>query len=87
MNRKLAIMTGVGLAAGLVSGCGGGDHGQAATGGSSTPPPSSVSLSTLDVLSLAEKPSDTSSPTVVNNGAVVLSDTSETSPPVSINGM
>jgi len=85
MKGKLAIMTGVGLAAGLISGCGGGD-GQVSSGGGSTPP-NSVSLTTLEVLSLAQMPSDRSSPTAVNNGAVVLSDTSETSEPVSINGM
>jgi hypothetical protein len=84
MKRKLAIMTSVGLAAGLVSGCGGGDHGEASTGGS--PPPSSVSLTTLDNLSLAQKTSETSAPFTVDNGAVLLSDTSETAEPVSIDG-
>ena len=85
MKRKLAIMTSVGLAAGLVSGCGGGDRGEAATGAS--PPPSSVSLTTLDNLSLAQKTSETSTPFAVNNGAVRLSDTSETSEPVNIDGL
>ncbi len=86
MKRKLAIMTSVGLAAGLVSGCGGGDQGQAG-GGSSNPPPTSVSLSTGDVLTLAQKPSETASPFAVNGGAVMLTDTSETAEPINVNAM
>ena len=86
MKRKLAIMTGVGLAAGLVSGCGGNDHGQAATGTGSTAP-TSVSLSTQDNLSLAQKTSETSTPFAVDGGALLLTDTSDTSEPVSINAM
>jgi hypothetical protein len=88
MKRKLAIMTSVGLAAGLVSGCGGGEQGQTAAGGSGgTTAPSSVSLTTVDVLSLAQKSSETAAPFAVDGGAVVLTDTSETSAPININAM
>ncbi len=91
MKRKLAIMTSVGLAAGLVSGCGGGDHGQTSGGGMGSggggTMPSSVSLSTGDVLTLAQKTSETASPYAVDGGALMLTDTSETSEPLSINAM
>ena len=91
MKRKLAIMTSVGLAAGLVSGCGGGDHGQTSVGGmgsgGGSTMPSSVSLSTGDVLTLAQKTSETASPYAVDGGALMLTDTSETSEPLSINAM
>ncbi len=87
MKRKLAIMTSVGVAAGLVSGCGGGDNGQAAMGGGNGSPPSSVSLATGDVLSLAQKSSETATPFAVDGGAIMLSDTSETSEPINVNAM
>ena len=86
MKRKLAIMTSVGVAAGLVSGCGGGDNGQAAApGGSMTP--TSVSLSTGDVLTMAQKSSESAAPFAVDGGAVVLADTSETAEPINVNAM
>lgn len=87
MKRKLAIMTSVGVVAGLVSGCGGGDNGQTAAGGGSANPPSAVSLATVDVLSLAQKSSETASPYVIDGGAIVLTDTSETSEPINVNAM
>ncbi len=89
MKRKLAIITSVGLAAGLVSGCGGGDSGQAATGagGGGNSTPSSVPLSTGDVLSLAQKTSESAAPFAVDAGAVTLTDTSETSEPINVNAM
>jgi hypothetical protein len=87
MKRKLAIMTSVGLAAGLVSGCGGGDSGQAAGGGGGSTTPTSVSLSTGDVLTLAQKASETAAPFAVDAGALTLTDTSETSEPINVNAM
>jgi hypothetical protein len=88
MKRKLAIMTSVGVAAGLVSGCGGGNQGQSAGGGSGgSTAPTSVSLTTVDVLSLAQKQSETAAPFALDSGAVMLTDTSETSEPININAM
>ena len=86
MKRKLAIMTSVGLAAGLVSGCGGGNSGEASGGGGGTTP-TSVSLSTGDVLTLAQKTSETAAPFAVDAGALTLTDTSETSEPINVNAM
>jgi uncharacterized spore protein YtfJ len=90
MKRKLAIMTSLGLAAGLVSGCGG-DHSQASAGGGGggggSMTPSSVALSTGDVLTLAQKTSESAAPYAVDGGALVLSDTSETAEPINVNAM
>ena len=85
MKTKIAIMTSVGLAAGLVSGCGN-EQGQSPA---ATAPPisTSQSLNTEKVLAQAQMPSETATPYAVNTGALTLTDTSETSEPVSIDGM
>lgn len=93
MKRKLAMITSAGVAAALVSGCGGGGNGQTSSGGGSgttgtAPPPSNVqSLTTLDILGQAEIKTETGSPYPVDSGALVLTDTSETSAPITVNGM
>ena len=84
MKTKLAIMTSVGLAAGLVSGCGTEQGGSAAI---SPPTNTSQSLNTAQVLAQAKAASDTSAPYAVNAGALTLTDTSETSEPISVDGM
>jgi hypothetical protein len=85
VKTKLAIMTSLGLAAGLVSGCGS-EQGQSAAG--ITPPVStSQSLNTEKLLAQARAPSETNAPYAVDGGALTLTDTSETSEPLSINGM
>jgi hypothetical protein len=90
MKHKLTIITGVGLAAGLVSGCGGSSEGQsAATASATTTPPASTSLAlnTEMVLAQAHVSSETASPYTVDGGAVTMTDTSETSEPISVVGM
>jgi hypothetical protein len=89
MKHKLAIITGVGLAAGLVSGCGSSGGGQGATTSATPPPPASTSmaLNTEMVLAQARVTSETASPYTVDGGAVTLTDTSETSEPISVVGM
>jgi hypothetical protein len=84
MNTKLAIVTSVGLAAGLVSGCGS-EPGQS-VGGTTPPVSTSQSLNTAKVLAQAQVQSETSTPYAVDSGALTLTDTSETSEPMSING-
>ena len=85
MKTKLVIMTSVGLAAGMVSGCGG----QQGQGSAATAPPlsSAQSLNTEKVLAQAQVTSETTAPFTVDAGALTLTDTSETSEPISINGM
>jgi hypothetical protein len=90
MNRKLAVITGVGLATALVGGCGSGGGEQTSTPPVTTspaPPVSTVqSLTTELVLAQAQHPSETATPYTVDDGQLVLTDTSETSDPISING-
>jgi hypothetical protein len=49
--------------------------------------PTNMMLTTSEVLSnYATKPSETGSPVAVNDSALTISDTSETTSPVSVNG-
>jgi uncharacterized lipoprotein YajG len=86
MKGKLAVVLAAGVATALVSGCGGDDNTSSMM---PTPPPTSQAqaLDTAQVLALAKEVSETSSPFAVNAGAVTLTDTSETSDPVSVNVM
>jgi hypothetical protein len=80
----MAILGVAVIAAGSISACGG-DNGQAVA----APPPARVanqSLDTAQVLAQARHTSETSSPYPVNDGALVLTDTSDTAEPMSING-
>lgn len=84
MKHRMAIFGVAAVAAGSLSACGG-DNGQAAA----MPPPARVanqSLDTAQVLGQARHTSETSSPYPVNDGALVLTDTSDTAEPMSING-
>jgi hypothetical protein len=98
MNRKIAVVTSVGVALGMLGGCGGGSSSDslppvasggsgssAPTGGSTSPTPQS--LDTQMVLALAQKTSETATPFMVSDGYVVLNDTSDTATPLSINTM
>jgi hypothetical protein len=80
----MAILGVAVIAAGSISACGG-DNGQAVA----APPPARVanqSLDTAQVLAQARHTSETSSPYPVNDGALVLTDTSDTAEPMSVNG-
>jgi hypothetical protein len=85
---RMVILGVAAVAAGSISACGGGgDSGQAMA--TAMPPPPSVthqSLDTAQVLAQARHTSETSSPYPVNDDALVLTDTSDTTEPVSING-
>jgi hypothetical protein len=84
MTKRATLTTAVLTAAGM-SACGGGGNNTASM---PTPPPpqqQQQSLDTTQVLALAQKPSETATPTVVNAGMLELNDTSETSFPVVIN--
>jgi hypothetical protein len=85
MKYRMAIVGAAAVAAGSISACGGGGGGQAAA---TTPPPglTSQSMDTAQVLAQAWQSSETSSPYPVNGGALVLTDTSDATEPVSVNG-
>ena len=86
MKHRMAILGVAAIAAGSISACGG-DNGQAVA--ATPPPPARVanqSLDTAQVLAQARHPSETSTPYLVNDGALVLTDTSDSTEPMSING-
>ena len=91
MKRNIALVTSVGVALGLLGGCGGADNGPPVASGSSgssgsgSTMPNQQSLDTQGVLAEAQKSSETSSPYAVDDSLLVLTDTSETSAPISIN--
>jgi hypothetical protein len=86
---RMASLGVAAVAAGSISACGGGggggNNGQAMA--TAMPPPPSVtnqSLDTAQVLAQARQTSETRSPYPVNDGALVLTDSSDTTEPVSI---
>jgi hypothetical protein len=83
MKGKIAVVTGVGVALGLVSACGGNDNSSGMHGSM----PTAMALDTSQVLALAKVSSETSSPTEIDGGMVTLTDTSDTSEPVEVNAM
>jgi hypothetical protein len=87
MKSKLAILAGGALAASLVTACGGGNGGGGTTPPPTPPPSSNLALDTSEVLALALQTSETESPLPVNDGALTLTDTSETSTPIAVAAM
>ena len=83
MKGKIAVVTGVGVAMALVSACGGGDG----SGSMHGLMPTAMSLDAAQVLALAKVSSETSPPMEVDGGMVALTDVSETSESVEINGL
>jgi hypothetical protein len=88
MKLKIVLIGAAAIAAAALSACGGGDHNsQAST--PSTPPtmPTTQQLDTAQVLALAQKSSEVSAPFEVNGGMLTLTDTSDTTDAISVNGM
>lgn len=83
MQRKFMVLGAAALAAVSLSGCG--DHGHGAT--STTTPPITQQLDTAAVLALAQKMSETGQPIALDNNAVILTDSSDTAEPISVNAM
>jgi len=85
MNLKMPLFFSLGICAGLLAGCTN-DHPSASL------PPVPVpqmpqALDTAQVLGLAQKTSETANPFMVNGALITLTDTSETSSPVSVDAM
>ena len=81
MNRKTVLLGAAAVAAASLSACG--DH--AASGSMSMP--TAQELDTAQVLALAQKTSEVNAPIQVDYGALTLTDTSETTAAISVNGM
>lgn len=83
MQRKIMVLGAAALAAASLSACG--DHSSSST---STPTqPITQELDTNSVLALAQKTSESSQPIAVDNNALVLTDTSDTTEPISVSAM
>jgi hypothetical protein len=82
MKRNTLVIAGAACAAGLLSACGGGHT----TAAGPAPAPTTQALDTVGVYALAIHQSESASPTPVNDGALTLTDTSETSAPIAVNG-
>ena len=82
MKRKTALIGAAALAAACLVACG--DHLPAM----SVPTmPTAQALDTAQVLALAQKSSEVSVPIQVNDGALTLTDSSESAEAISVNGM
>lgn len=83
MRHKTMMLGAAAVAAACLSACG--DHG----GGSVATPtmPTTQQLDTAGVLALAQKSSEVSEPFAINDNALVITDTSDTAEPISVNGM
>jgi hypothetical protein len=86
MKLNIALIGAAAIAAAALSACGGGSS-QASM--PATPPtmPAGQQLDTAQVLALAQKTSEVSTPIVVDGGMLTLTDTSDTTDAVSVNGM
>jgi hypothetical protein len=83
MKLKTTLWFGLGLCATILAACSSNDHPNASL------PPVAIpqtpqALDTAQVLTLAQKTSETGSPFAVNGGLITLSDTSETSSPITV---
>ncbi len=85
MKTKLAVLSAMGVAAVLVTACGHDDN--TAMNPPPAPPSMTQSLDTAAVLTMARMGSETSEPMMVDDGAVLLTDTSETTDPISVAAM
>jgi protein-disulfide isomerase len=83
MQRKIMVLGAAAFATASLSACG--DHSSSAT---STPaPPITQELDSAAVLALAQKTSESSQPIAVDNNALVITDTSDTTEPISVSAM
>jgi hypothetical protein len=81
MKRKFARALGVGLLPVVLTACGGG-----VSTGTLRPTPPSNEVATAQILAQARIPSETAEAYAVNSGAVVFTDTSETTEPIAVDG-
>lgn len=83
MKRNIILIGTAALVAGSATGCGGGSSNSAASASA----PSAQSMDTSQALAQAQSPSETTEPYQVADGALTLTDTSDTSDPQSVSVM
>jgi hypothetical protein len=81
MKHKSIKVGAAAVAAACLSACG--DHGSSST---AAPPPMTQELDSAAVLAMAQKSSEVSQPIAVNDNALIITDTSDTTQPISVNG-
>lgn len=90
MKRKATVIGVATVVASVLGACGHDDNnsGSTATTTPPTPPPSTaINVTTAELLAnYASQPSETGSPVAVNGGAFNITDTSDTTTPISVNG-
>ncbi len=88
MKSKVLILGAICTASSMLAACGGDNNGSSNNSTTTTPPPttssSGMALDTAQVLALAQVTSETSTPFAVNGGALTLTDTSESSSPITV---
>ena len=82
MNLKIVMIAATAAGVAALSGCGGSDE-SAAMSPPLTPPPGQ-GLVTSQVLAQARQSSETAEPYAINDGAVSLQDSSETTDPINL---
>jgi hypothetical protein len=85
MKLNIALIGAAAFAAAALSACG--DHNSEASMPTPTPTPSTQALDSAQVLALAQKSSEVSTPFEVDGGMLTLTDTSDTAEAISVNGM
>ena len=85
MKLKIALLGAATIAAAALSACG--DHNSEASMPTPTPTPTTQQLDTAQVLALAQKTSEVSTPLEVDGGMLTLTDTSDSAEAISVNGM
>jgi hypothetical protein len=85
MKLKIALIGAAAIAAAALSACG--DHNSEASMPTPTPTPTTQQLDTAQVLALAQKTSEVSTPFEVDAGMLTLTDTSDSAEAISVNGM
>jgi hypothetical protein len=90
MKRKAAVIGVATVVAGVLAACGHDDNNPGVTTMSTPPtPPAStaINVTTAELLAnYATQPSETASPVPVNDGAFNITDTSEVTTPISVDG-
>ena len=82
MKWTFARALGVGLVPAVLTACGGGGN----TASAPPPPTASGQVATAQILAQARLSTETAEPHAVNDGAVVFTDTSETTEPIAVDG-
>jgi hypothetical protein len=90
MKRTASVIGVATVVASVLAACGHDDHnsGSTTTTTPPTPPPSTtINVTTAELLAnYASQPSETAAPLTVNGGAFNITDTSEITTPISVNG-